>query len=278
MKKILVTGANGYIGRHVVKELLDGGARVTAVDVRVDDVDERADRRVADIFSGREDWYRELGSPDVCLHMAWRDGFIHNADTHMSMLSAHYDFVRNLICAGLGQIAVMGSMHEIGYFEGAVTEDTPCNPVSKYGIAKDSLRRALFALAKEKPVKLQWLRAYYIYGDDKRNNSIFAKLTLAAEEGKETFPFTTGKSKYDFIKVSDLAAQLSACVMQDEVLGVINCCSGKPVSLAEQVEGFIREKGFDIRLEYGAFPDRAYDSPAIWGDDEKIKKIMGNSK
>lgn len=273
-KRVLVTGAGGYIGRHVVKELLEMGADVIATDFNIDDIDNRAQRVKTDIFSGSKEIFKELGSPDVCLHMAWKDGFIHNSDAHMGLLSKHYEFIRNMTAGGLRQIAVMGTMHEVGYFEGAIDEDTPCNPTSMYGIAKDALRRSTFLLLKDKDVVVQWLRAYYIYGDDKKNNSIFAKLTVAAEEGKKTFPFTTGKNKYDFIHVDELAKQLAACVMQTEVTGIINCCTGKPVSLAEKVEGFIVEHNFDIRLEYGAFPDREYDSPEVWGNADKIQSIM----
>jgi dTDP-6-deoxy-L-talose 4-dehydrogenase (NAD+) len=179
-----------------------------------------------------------------------------------------------MLDGGLKQLAVMGTMHEVGYWEGAIDENTPCNPISMYGIAKDALRRSTFQMAKGKDVCLQWLRAYYIYGDDKRAVSIFGKIVQAVEEGKTTFPFTTGKNKYDFIRVEELARQIAACVMQTEVDGIINCCTGRPVSLAEQVEGFIREHGFNIRLEYGAFPDRPYDSPGVWGDAEKIRNIM----
>lgn len=275
MKKILVTGANGYIGRHVVKNLLDMGAEVVAVDFRTDEVDERATRiNNIDIFSGRDDLFVVLGSPDACLHMAWKDGFVHNSSAHMDYLSQHYQFIKNMTEQGLKQIAVMGSMHEVGYFEGAIDENTPCNPSSMYGIAKDALRRSIFLLLKNTDVVVQWLRAYYIYGDDLKNNSIFAKLTMAAQEGKKTFPFTTGKNKYDFIHVDELAKQIAASVMQTEVDGIINVCSGVPVSLADKVEGFIKEHNFDIELEYGAFPDRPYDSPAVWGNNEKIRKIM----
>lgn len=62
--------------------------------------------------------------------------------------------------------------------------------------------------------------------------------------------------------------------LQDEVNGIINCCSGQPMSLGDKVEQFIQEHGFKIKLDYGAFPDRPYDSPAVWGDAEKIHKIM----
>lgn len=274
MKSVLVTGAGGYIGRHVVSALLDMGADVIATDIHVDEIDERATKIKADIFSGSKDIFDELSSPDVCLHMAWKDGFIHNSDAHMEMLSKHYEFIKNITDGGLKQIAIMGTMHEVGYYEGAIDENTPCNPSSMYGIAKDALRRSIFLLLKDKNITIQWLRAFYIYGDDKRNHSIFSKLIVAEEEKREYFPFTTGKNKYDFITVNQLSKQLSACVMQNKINGIINCCSGKPISLAEQVEGFIKEKNFKIKLQYGVYPDREYDSPAVWGDNEKIEKIM----
>lgn len=273
--KVLVTGANGYIGRHVVKALLDKGADVIACDIITNEVDERAERMTLNLFELPEsNVYEQLGSPDVCLHMAWRNGFVHNAPTQIGDLSAHYKFLTAMIDGGLKQLAVMGTMHEVGYWEGAIDENTPCNPISMYGIAKDALRRSMILYSKQKECILQWLRAYYILGDDKKNNSIFCKLLLAAEEGKETFPFTTGKNQYDFITVDELANQLSAAVMQKEVTGIINCCTGKPMSLADRVEQFIKEHNLDIKLEYGAFPDRPYDSPCEYGDNSKIKEIL----
>lgn len=276
--KVLVTGANGYIGRHVVKALLDKGVDVIACDIVTDDVNERADRKSLNIFELPEgNVFELLGAPDVCLHMAWRNGFVHNAPTQIGDLSAHYKFLTAMIDGGLKQLAVMGSMHEIGYWEGAIDENTPCNPISMYGIAKDALRRAMILYCKQKDCILQWLRAYYILGDDKKNNSIFCKLLLAAEEGKETFPFTTGKNQYDFISVDELAGQLSSVVMQKEVVGIINCCTGKPMSLADRVEQFIKDNNLNIKLEYGAFPDRPYDSPVIYGNATKIKKVIENA-
>ena len=273
-KRVLVTGAGGYIGRHVVAALCDMGAEVTAEDFRTDGIDARANALVYDIFNGSAAMFRELGSPDACLHMAWKDGFVHNSDAHMGFLSMHYNFLRGMIDGGLKQLAVMGTMHEIGYWEGAIDENTPCNPISMYGVAKDALRRSAFLMVREKDVCLQWLRAYYIYGDDKRAVSVFGKLLQAEEAGKDTFPFTSGKNLYDFIHVDELSRQIAAAVLQTEVDGIINCCTGKPMSLADKVEGYIREHGMKIRLEYGAFPDRAYDSPGVWGDAGKIQAIM----
>lgn len=274
MKKVLVTGANGYIGTHVVNELLKRGYRVYASDIRFDGVDQRATRVTTPIFSGDKDVYEKLGSPDVCIHLAWRNGFIHNSETHIEDLYSHYTFLNNMILGGLKHLSVMGTMHEIGYWEGAIDENTPTNPSSMYGIAKNTLRQLVTVMARENQVAMKWLRAYYITGDDLRSNSIFSKIVKMEKEGKDKFPFTTGINKYDFIDVDQLAEQIVAASMQNEINGIINCCSGNPITLSEKVEEFIKKNNFKIKLEYGAFPDREYDSKEVWGDNRKIKLIM----
>ncbi len=278
--KVLVTGANGYIGAHVVQYLLEHTQHeVVALDFADAYIDKRARFISRNILEDAElsNLYAELGSPDVIIHLAWRDGFNHKADSHFIDLSDHYFFLRNMIESGVKSISVMGTMHEVGYYEGAITENTPCMPLSPYGIAKNALRQSLLAYADGKDVSVKWLRAYYILGDNSRNKSIFSRILEWAAEGKKTFPFTMGTNKYDFIQVPELAKQIAEASIQKEVEGIINVCSGKPVALKDVVENFIRENGLDIRPEYGAFPDRKYDSPVVWGDALKIEKILKNN-
>ena len=75
--------------------------------------------------------------------------------------------------------------------------------------------------------------------------------------------------------IDDFSDQVLAAITQDKVTGIINICSGKPVSLAERVEQYIQDNNYNITLQYGVFPDRSYDSPAVWGDDSKIRMIKG---
>lgn len=276
--RVVVTGAAGYIGRHVVKALQNMGHQVVAVDLTHKDIDERAELSNVAIFSGEKDIYEQLGKPDVCIHLAWKDGFIHNSPEHMRNLSAHFRFIDDLISAGCKNIAVMGTMHEVGYWEGKIDADTPCNPLSQYGIAKNALRQSVLLSAANKDVNIYWLRAFYILGDDARNSSIFTKLLSAAEDGKKEFPFTTGENQYDFINVKELAKMIAAASTQTEYTGIINVCSGKPVSLGERVEMFIKEKNLDIKLKYGCFPERPYDSRLVYGDSTIIEKIMQNAE
>ena len=273
-RKVLVTGANGYIGAHVINELLKTDHEIIASDVCTDNIPASAKVISADIFAENTDAYALAGEPDTLIHLAWRNGFNHNAQTHIEDLPKHIAFLTKMIESGVKNISVMGSMHEVGYWEGAITADSPTNPMSLYGIAKNALRQAVELIAKKNDVKLHWLRGYYIYGDDRRSNSVLGKILEAEERGQEEFPFTSGKNLYDYISVDELARQIVAASLQNEYCGIINCCSGKPISLGEMTENFIKRNGLKIRLKYGAFPDRAYDSPGVWGDATVINKIL----
>lgn len=273
--KILVTGANGYLGQGIVRSILNNGHCVVATDFNTQFVDERAERIACNLFEV-DNPYSFFGEPDVLLHLAWRDGFVHYSSAHIDDLPKHYAFIKKMVDGGIQQVAVMGSMHEIGFFEGSINESTPCHPTTPYGIGKNALRDLTQMICKQKNIVFQWLRGYYIVGNSKFGSSIFSKITAAVDEGKTEFPFTLGQNQYDFIDYPDFCAQVAAVVGQKNEQGIINICSGKPEKLADRVERFIKENGYRIKLQYGAFPDRPYDSKAIWGNDTKIRKIMEN--
>ena len=280
MNTIVITGAAGYVGRHVVRAVAELGYDAVGVvrTARPGDIDARARVVEADVLDPRFELGDVVGLDDVAavIHLAWQDGFVHNAPSHMAHLSAHYRFLTGLADAGVARIAALGTMHEVGYWEGAITAQTPTDPLSLYGIAKDALRRATFLSIGDR-AEYVWLRAYYILGDDRRNRSIFAKLLEAADRGEGEFPFTTGKTLYDFIDVAELGRQIAVAATTPGVTGVVNTCSGEPESLASRVERFIAEHGLGLTLRYGAFPDRPYDSPGVWGDATAIRQLMAAS-
>lgn len=272
---VLITGANGFIGSHLVTELLDRGHYVTAVDLDNKNIDSRAVFKKDDLFSLD---FTKQNLPDAVIHLAWRDGFNHYAFSHIDNVIKHFYFIKSVIDAGVKSVSVMGTAHEIGYHEGKIDENTPCNPLSFYGIAKNALRQLIFAYAKDKPVSVKWLRAFYITGDDRLNHSVFTKILDAAENGQKEFPFTKGTNQFDFIDIHDLARQIAAASVQNEIDGIINVCSGEPVSLKDKAEEFIRHHNLNIKLNFGVFPQRRYDSPVVYGDNEKILQILEKEK
>lgn len=262
--KIAVTGANGFLGTGVVNELVNRGHEVVAVDKMVDRVPESAICIQTSLFD-MTDPYTEMGRPDCVVHLAWRDGFKHNSTAHMEDLASHIELVGKLSASPLKRLAIMGSMHEVGYFEGGIRADTPCNPQNLYGIAKNALRQAAMLVCGDSDTELQWLRGYYIVDNSPYGSSIFSKICKAAADGKKTFPFTTGQCQYDFLDYNDFCTLVADVVTGAEGDGIFNISSGHPEKLADRVERFIKDNHFDIQLDYGAFPDRPYDSPAVWG-------------
>lgn len=275
--RILVTGANGYLGQGIVNVLLENGHTVIATDFTLNYVDNRAKKIECDLFE-LKDPFKYTGKPDALLHLAWRNGFVHNSIDHIEDLPKHFKFINTMIEGGIKKIAVMGSMHEIGFYEGSIDENTPCHPMSLYGISKNALRNAVELLVIKNNVFFQWLRGYYIVGNSQYGSSIFSKITAAVAQGKTEFPFTVGQNQYDFLDYKEFCIQVAAAVGQNETTGIINIASGKPEKLADRVERFICENNYPIKLLYGAFPDRPYDSKAVWGNNRKIQEILNANR
>ena len=92
---ILVTGANGYLGQGVVNALLEKDVEVIATGRNTDKVNNKAIKVDCELFEV-EDPYTYFGQPDVLLHMAWKDGFVHYSDSHMKELPNHYLFLKKI--------------------------------------------------------------------------------------------------------------------------------------------------------------------------------------
>lgn len=273
--KILITGANGYLGQGITELLNESkDVKVIATDISTDFLPKKIEKLESNIFEINNP-YDYFGKPDILLHLAWRNGFVHNDPSHIDDLNKHYHFIESLIDSGIKQVCILGSVHEVGFFEGSVNETTPTHPQSLYGIAKNALRELVELKCKNSNTIFQWIRGYYIVGNSEHGSSIFSKITKAEKEGKRTFPFTTGLNQFDFLDYDEFCRQVYSVITQNKVNGIINVCSGRPMRLADRVEKFIQDNQYKIKLDYGAFQERPYDSKAIWGDDFKIRVIMG---
>lgn len=277
--RILITGANGYLGRGVVAQLLKLGHKVIATDFIKLEKDEAVSSltfKETNLFD-ISDPYTYFEQPEVVLHLAWRDGFVHNSMAHVDDFSRHVAFLQKMFDSNVKRIAVMGSMHEVGFFEGSIDETTPCHPETFYGITKNALKDATIMMSKKADKPYQWLRGYYIVGNTANGSSIFSKIVQANAQGKTEFPFTTGQNQYDFLDYDEFCLRVALAASQDSISGIINICSGYPEKLADRVERFIKENGFNIQLKYGSFQDRPYDSKAIWGNSNKIERIISDA-
>lgn len=280
MKKILVTGSNGYIGSHFIQE-----ARKFPKEFEIISTSKKKQTKYDakfipfDILSTTDstDLYSIFEKPDICVHFAWRDGFVHNSVNHILDMSKHFLFLKKLADLGVKHFVVCGSFREYGKVNGLVNANIDVIPSTLYTLSKMTLKKSLEIYFENKDICLQWIRPFTVYGDDEKTNSLFSKIIKWEKENKAYFPFTDGKEEYDYIHIDILSMMITAIISQETIQGEIDCCSGYPRKLGEMVENFIHENNFKIKPQYNAFQRREYDSPCIYGNTKKIMEIFSKS-
>ena len=278
---VLVTGATGFVGRHLVAALLARGCAVRAVARNVEtaasmpwinDVEFVA----ADIHAADLDIAALTDGIDVLAHLAWPGLPNYRALFHFEHnLMADYRFIKGAIEAGVKQVLVTGTCFEYGMQSGPLSESTAPQPGNPYGLAKHTLQLFLQNLQQEKPFTLQWARLFYLHGEGQNPNSLLAALDRAIDAGEASFNMSGGEQLRDFLPIASAADYLAAILHQRDFNGVINCASGQPVSVRALVEQRLRERGTALNLNLGHYPYPSHEPMAFWAVTERLQQLLG---
>lgn len=279
--RIIVTGAAGFVGKHLVQALLGRDHQVVAVDRDGAKLHSMPWLRmcefvVCDIHDGHKSPLGRFGLADAVIHLAWPGLPNYQALFHYeSNLPADCRFLKSLVVDGYTQIAVAGTCLEYGRINGCLSEELATQPVSAYGLAKDTLRKYLEALQADVPYKLQWLRLFYLFGSNQNPNSLLARLNSAIERGDPSFNLSGGEQLRDYISVQQASEYLAMIVENRDFSGIVNVCSGQPISVRRMVENYLAETGNSIMLNFGHYPYPDYEPMAFWGDTTCLNSLVG---
>lgn len=278
--KLLVTGGSGFVGRHLVAKLLERGHEVIVLGrdpehlVAMPWRDEVRFVRW-DIHDEVRPGLARLGRPDALVHLAWQ-GLPHYREAfHLETnLPADCRFIEALVAQGLGQVLVAGTCLEYGMREGELSESMPADPQFAYPQAKDGLRHFLQQLQQKMPFQLVWARLFYLYGEGQNPGSLLAQLYRAIECGDRVFNMSGGAQLRDYLPVGSAASLIAGLVEKQNDFGIVNLCSGKPISVRELVERRLQELGANIELNLGFYPYPDYEPMAFWGSTAKLESCL----
>ena len=277
--KIAVTGASGFIGRHVLTDLLEHGADVVAVTrdaAHLNGVDATVGIVEMDISNPPANCFERLGKPDVLIHLAWGGlpdyKSLHHFETE---LPRQYQFLKSLVEDGLPSMLVTGTCFEYGMRSGALSEEMLPQPDNPYGYAKNALRQQLQYLQSGRSFNLAWARLFYTYGEGQAATSLYPALKGAVMRGDKVFNMSGGEQLRDYLHISEIARQIVRLAMSQRDTGVINICSGNPVSVRRLAEQWLRENNWEIELNLGYYPYPDYEPMAFWGDRRLLDANLG---
>lgn len=272
--KIAVTGANGFIGRHVLSVLNKRNIPCVAVDLNPPD---EANAALADewcqmdIHNPPANLFERIGRPNACIHLAWGGLDNYKSLRHFEVeLPAQFRFLNTLVREGLQSLIVTGTCFEYGMRTGELFETMETRPTNAYGFAKDTLHRQLQFLREDTPYALTWGRLFYLFGKGQSPRSLWGQMQIAVARGDTRFPMSGGEQLRDYLPVEIVAEHLVSLAVAQADIATVNICSGHPISVRSLVEQWIASNDWQILPDFGCYPYPTYEPMEFWGSAAKL--------
>jgi nucleoside-diphosphate-sugar epimerase len=268
---ILITGANGFVGKQVLKNLLAQGTHIRIVVrygsvIQLNHTDNVEVIRTHNLFEEDQAWWEEnLQGVDTVLHLAWyaEPGQYLNSAINFECLTGSLRLASACINAGIRKFIGIGTCFEYDVRVGYLSTETPLLPATIYAAAKTSTYFSLsnlFALSK---VDFAWCRLFYLYGEGEDSRRLVPYLIEKLSRG-EPAELSSGNQIRDYSDVAVVATKLLA-VVRSELTGPINICSGIPITVREFATKIADQYDGRHLLQFGARPDNDMDPPCVVG-------------
>ena len=254
MKKILITGATGFIGRHVAPSLLCQNFEVHVA------VNHRSFSSEG-VYIHHKDLLNENDiaalikqvKPSHLLHLAWyaTPGKFWNSEMNLNWVRSSLKLIQEFVNHGGQRLVVAGTCAEYDWSQGYCDElNTDLKPHSLYGSSKAALYRLIEAYAKEVRLNYAWGRLFFLYGPHEYKERLVPSIILKLLNNEEA-PCSHGNQVRDFMHVEDVAEAFIALV-NSQIQGSINIASGNAVSLKSVIDFISQHLNITEKIKYGA--------------------------
>ncbi|MDJ0613766.1 MAG: NAD-dependent epimerase/dehydratase family protein [Rhizobiaceae bacterium] len=275
--KIAVTGASGFLGQYVCRELLNQERAFQPFHFSnpVKMEGNVPPSKPLDLASLPSDLVGYLGNPDILIHLAWAGlPNYRNQDHVIHELPRQTAFLKSAIKGGVQSVFITGTCFEYGMQSGSLSENAPLLADNPYGEAKVRLLEELQSFQSQEAFNLVWGRLFYMFGDGQAANSLWPQFQNAVQNADPVFNMSGGQQLRDFLPVDDIAKLIVKLALSGQDLGVVNICSGKPISVEALVRNWARSCNWEGELNLGFYPYPDYEPMEFWGDRRKLNSIL----
>lgn len=279
--RIFVTGATGFIGSRVTRQLLEGGHEVAALlrpgsrSTRLVDISSRLDRITGDLsrLDGRVGAEIAAWRPDACIHLAWyaEPGKYLDATENLPALSGSLRLIEMLMECGCPHFVGAGTCAEYAECHKPVVEMDRTDPQTLYAACKLALCLTGQQLARLGKLRFAWGRVFHLYGPGEDARRAVPALIRALLRGEE-FDATGGEQVRDYLHVDDVAAAFVTMAVRG-VSGVYNIASGDPVTMRHLMQAVGSAMAREHLIRFGAVPYRKWEPMFIAGNADRLRSL-----
>jgi nucleoside-diphosphate-sugar epimerase len=274
MKRVLLTGASGFIGRQCLPFLLARGYEVHAASI-----DAQAGADNAGIIWHRVDLLDSLQvetlvaqtQPSHLLHFAWNvePGKYWTSPDNLRWVQASLTLLQAFVQNGGQRVVMAGSCAEYDWQYGYCSESvTPLIPATLYGTCKHALQTILSAYANQTGLSAAWGRIFFLYGPGEHPNRLVASVIRSLLQDQPA-RCSHGNQVRDFLHVADVAGAFAA-LLDNTVTGAINIASGQPVTLKDLIYRIADQLNRRDLIQLGAIPTAATEPPLLVADVRQL--------
>ena len=265
MGRVLLTGAGGFVGGAVLRQLRARESDVVCV-ARPGHQGLGKVIETRDLFAEGTDWWANtFKGIDLCIHIAWvtEPGKYLTSHKNLDCLAGTMAMAQGAARAGLRRFVGIGTCFEYDLSGGHLGIDTPLDPLTPYAAAKASTWLTLQQYLPLNKVEFLWARLFYLFGqgEDSRRLVPYLHQQMRAGQGAD---LTSGTQVRDFMDVDDAAAMLVRDAFSAQQ-GASNIASGKGITVRALAERIADQYGRRDLLNFGARPDNLTDPPMVIG-------------